>query len=401
MPEPVPLDRSTVVIIRSYDPHDLIYCENMSLYFNSQGLRTIIISIDDDNIEEKLTGLKKTENRIFCIVSISYYAFQLKVANKWINQFFDVPFVIYDVDLIWIEKRIPAALTDNLIVTVTGADALAFWQRYVTKTLRYVNTNIGHGPSPRLRGPRPSRSEFLNRTVKILMDANFHHRNKSLQDIEAQIEALHPDLREIAREVAYEERTNLLDPTYDVVEAAALRRDRKLKLRQLFTILEPVSIYHKLWRRLEILDRIFRFPFLLSGANIPSDYVETSPEKFCRLNMHDLIATFPTAQSAINTNLSNDCLHPRVLYAIQAGAAPILQRDYAVDRTFEHGQSAYVFDFGERPVDLVIEELLDSPATAHDVAEAANEALTSAGLWDHNFRSIHHAVLAWWAEKQH
>lgn len=371
MNSPDPGAAKLVIFIHSGYSVDVELAKYFANMFRKHGFELQEINLTDPEMSATFAALISTGlSRIFCFLSLNYYAAQLRINNQPLHQATGIPLVFFLADhpLYFVDSHGPEF--EGTIVYVPGRDLVDFVAKYYPAGTIVVNGQT-FLPPPFPHEP-PSIDNFLARQNKILCPINLSIWGRSMDGVWELIKALPPPRRAIVIRLIEALLTDCVTPLHVLFEALPERGGpEERQIRDARLALDFV----KVWRRNHMVRTLIDLPILVSSEYVPADLQLKYPEKFTLLSIDRTLPLYHEYRFVLNSfPLMTYAFHERAIKALYANALLITDPNNRMrecltddrDVLFYH----YTEDDGSR-----IAEVMDDPARAYQRTVHAHDTL--------------------------
>jgi hypothetical protein len=355
--------------------HDRIYAENVCASLERIGIACEVL-------EFETPGQNPTLAPCLDQSTIAILGFNSQLDHCWIgdDNFVDLA-AKHDVPVIqWILDH-PSSRWPEFTHSTAGNSRFLFMSELSERYFRrYCLTDArtawvaGHRPNRRSHIDRLPREGFLARTTHCLVALNLRRVGGSIEDAQARLATLEPDLAEATQEAVELARFDLDGPLDAHLTAALARRDLHVVNSQFHFCFQIVDETVQIWRRLKIFEVAARFPVLIQTDIVPESLSRGATACFSgdphANSMPNTIARMPSCRAVCNANYANDMIHDRTQNGLNAGCVVIVEDTPTHRRLFTHGENALLFRYDDDSLAECFDLVCNRGDRAFDIARA-------------------------------
>jgi len=229
--------------------------------------------------------------------------------------------------------------------------------------------------NPHSRVDDASRDSFLARDIGCLVPLNLRRVGGTEEELEARIESLDSDLRDVVREAIERARFDLSNPLVLHLEQALARKHLELPnplMHVCCAILEDMT---QIWRRRRIFAVAAQFPVLIQTDLPPPDLLPKAVARFRTgtewTNPKATAARLKACRAVLSVSLAADAFHDRTGNAMNAGCVAIVEDNVVHRRLFTPGKNALFFRYDDDSLERCLDLVCNAPDRAYEIAHAA------------------------------
>jgi hypothetical protein len=245
-----------------------------------------------------------------------------------------------------------------------------YFRRYALPEGRTGVISAGFNPAARVDGV--SRAAFLKRETACLIPLNLRRLGGTREELQAQLDSLAPEVREVVRTALERARCDLVNPLVLHLEQALAQRGMEIPNSLMHVCAGLVEDMTQVWRRRHIFAVAARYPVVIQTDIPPSDLPEdavavfrTTPEW---TNPKRTLARFKVSRAVLSVSLTNDAWHDRACSAINAGCVAIVEDNVAYRQLLRPGKSALFFRYDDDSLARCLDLVCNDPLGAYDIA---------------------------------
>jgi hypothetical protein len=356
--------------------HDRIFTENICEFLHGLGVAC-------DVLEFAAPGQRPELRQCLDDKTIGILGINSQLDHCWIGDenFVDIA-AKHNVPVIhWIQDHPSSRWPEFTHATAANSRFLfmsefseRYFRRYCLPDARTAWV-AGDGPNWRSRiDASPSKDSFCDRSISCLIPLNLKRIGGTLEDAQARMRTLEPDVSAAVAEAIELSRFDLTGPLDAHLAATLARRGRGLTDPQFHFCFQIVEETVQIWRRLRIFEVASKFPVTIHTDSAPKSLVPGAVAALSdepRFNsMPATIARMKSCRSVLNANYANDMLHDRTQNGLNAGCVVIVEDTPTHRRLFTHGTNALLYRYDDDSLAECLDVVCNQFTRAYEIAQA-------------------------------
>jgi hypothetical protein len=245
------------------------------------------------------------------------------------------------------------------------------------------------GPNWRSRGSAGGAQAFSRRPINCLIALGLARLGVSIEETQAQIEALGPLLSGVLREAISSACFELDQPLetrlIEVIEEKAISVDQTT-FNWCFRLLNDSVQY---FRRAQIIRTASRFGVHIQSDRTAMPLIQAGPASFRQdVGTPETLENMVHCRAVLSVSPVNDSIHDRTCNALNAGCVPILEDNRAHRGLFVHGENALLFRYQDDSLRQCLSIAFGDPDQLHPMAVRARELRDQQRFRFGQFRNI-------------
>lgn len=363
----------TFYICHSGHPNNRVYAENLSEFFESQGVVHQAVEFDPAGNKHELLVTAVRSGTLGVI------GFNWELDHAWIGSrnFVDIATENKVPMVHWIFDH-PSAVWPRFTRNHGAFSGFLFHSAYAEAYFQKFGMSgcvsghvVSSGVNYRSRLPEFRQAEFMSRDIICMLPLNLRRIGGRIEDAQQRLEALPAGLRGVVEEAIARAQNDLDHPIErhlldDSAPAALLERPDMI--HRCIQIVEEIV---QVRRRLTVLSIAAEFPVLiqsdLARYYLPERRIANIEEN---VSMQETIARMKRARSVVSLTHINDEIHNRTVNALNAGSVNIIEDNVVHRRYFTHGKNALLFRYGDDSFRQCLDLVCSNPRKALEIAQA-------------------------------